>query len=352
MTRKLLWGLFTSSMLLAAASPAADLQLTVTFPARVTDGDPLIATASLFNISSSPQRVMSLQPLRTLQSGIQLVERFESDKCTATEHYTPAHADLKTIVIAPGNSETAQVDIGAGYPLGLLPGQYKLWLSYVPSASEKIISAPVTFEVVPPVLGSDAIVYRKFLNVCRAVSGRNRNATDLALDFAKAHSSFPYTRALLQLSRQQSAGESRIALIDFLMQRFPGSREAEAAASDRERLMARSEDLRQYGAYLIALERELAQPENAAAARDFRKLVTITTPDDFATYEMFLARYPRSFFRNEIIHRMIVAIDQGVSPAGRTSSEMRRSLYTNLLSGNGYWATRARREASRGNLQP
>lgn len=349
MTRHLLCGL--ASMLLTAASSAAELRLTATFPERVTDGDPLVATATLTNTSPAPQRVITLQPLRTLRSDVELVERYPSDKCTASQHYTPAHVDMNYVEIAPGDSTRAEIDIGAGYPLGLIPGRYRLRLAYAVPGSDEVVSAPIAFEVIPPALSPQVTVYQEFIKVCRALSSRERVAADLALDFARTNPAFPYTRSLLNLIRQQAREEARIAIDDLLIRCFPGSHEAEAAASDRERLMARSETLKQYQAYLTALQIELEKPENAELTRAFRRLPSITKPEDFPAYEAFLARYPRSPFRDEVIHRMIVAVEQGVTPAGRTQSDARKDLYASLLAGDSYWAERARSQEASQNLR-
>ncbi|HEX3067091.1 MAG TPA: hypothetical protein VHX14_00840 [Thermoanaerobaculia bacterium] len=324
---------------------AAGPQLVVAIPERIIDGDPLVATVTLTNASKMPLRITEMQTMRNLHASVRRIEAYPSGKCVAQEHFTPAMAGRRTILLASGDSTTTQLDVAAEYPFGLEPGRYEL--SVIFDGIPSVTSRPVRFEVALPTAGPAAAAYREFTQVCAALKSRQEGAAAAALVFAEHNRAFPYSRALLNYARIDATGEPRLAIDDLLVRNYPDSREAQAASADRDRLLKREVSLKSYDAYLARYSQELGRPENAGAAGELQQLSSITHPDDFERYEAFLSRHPHSFFNDDVLHRMIVAIDEGILPPGRTRADagrLRRELLAKLLTVSGYWAQKARSE--------
>jgi hypothetical protein len=176
------------------AAIAAEPRLTVALSERVVDGDSLVALVTLTNTSRTTLRIAEMQPQRNLHASIRRIESYPSGKCVAQELFTPSMAERHTIMLASGDSTTAQLDVAAEYPFGLEPGRYEL--SVVFDGVKSMTSTPVRFEVAIPTTGTAAAVYREFTQVCAALKSNKEGAAAAALVFAQHNRAFRYSRAL------------------------------------------------------------------------------------------------------------------------------------------------------------
>jgi hypothetical protein len=307
---------FSFATMTAVAAPLI-VQLEV--PAQVDDATPVQGRVRIV----SEEGAILPAPSRgsTLTLSVRLIASTGQRQCVVERRGVPASLapDAPTLTLAPGAATVVDVDVLADYPLGLPPGEYVLQATYA-----GVKSAPARLLVTVPA-GATSGAYHEFSTICAALVRWDRAAAGPALAFAQNHPQFLFTRGLLDLASTRSEGSLRQKITSYLRERFAGSLEAQAALLDEEGMERRAATFAEAERHRAMLAQAL---ENAPMDERIalQQLGTISAGDDFAGYESFLARYPRSVAAPDVLYGMMIAVEEGITPRGIDANDRGKLL--------------------------
>lgn len=317
----------------ASASDLSPLSLRVEVPSHVVDGSALHARVILE--ASASVTVPEAQYPRTVTILIRSVRDDRTRQCLVHHAIIPQawNAAGRSVLLGPGAGAPLDVDLLFEYPLGLPPGEYELTARYLAPAtngaswSGTIESQAAPFVIVAP-SGADSSAYREFCALCAALVRADRDAAAPALAYIKSHPHFAYGSGLLLLAAQRSEGAIRQEIDSYITDHLKGSSAAEAASSDIRSMADRDAAVAAAERYREEAARQL-QAATSEEVRALQRLGTIIDSSGFAKREEFLSRFPRSYFAPEIVVSMIVAVEEGIMPPGK-SVEQRENVLREL----------------------
>lgn len=334
--------LFAAAMLPAIAAPAPHLELRLEAPASLADLQPIALHVTLVNAGHDAVTVPEPVFLRNVSIDVVALQVARTARCSAHTTYDGmVTTGLPVRTLAAGNVLSADGDLAATWPLGLVPGRYRLTAVYT-SGAGRVKSAPVELTVTEP---AGSATYEQLLDVCSALQQHAPAAAERAVAFVTEHHDFPYQAALLDYAAHNSRGADRTMLSNVLIERYPLTREAASARLGREAADRHSAAVATRQEYDARYAAEMAKLPVSERVEISNALATIRDANDFTRVERFLSRNQGTFFGAEALHVMIEAVQRGVLPAGAASREsVVNDLTRRLQRGypESYWSQRMR----------
>jgi len=336
--------LLAAAVTSASAATAPHLELLLDAPASLADLQPLVVHFTLTNAGHDAITVPEPVFLRNTRIDVTPLQVARTSRCSAHITYDGViTTGIPVRTLAAGTTVSADGDLAAAWPFGLVPGRYRLVATYTHDTGS-VRSAPVELTVTEP---AGSATYEQMMEVCSALQQHAPDAAERAVAFVTGHGDFPYQAALLDYARHNSRGADRTMLSNVLIDRYSSTPEAvtarrERADADRHHAAVASRE--EYDARYAA---ELAKLPIAQRVEISNALATIRDADDFTRVEQFLSRNQGTFFGAEALHVMIEAVGRGVLPPGTSSQD--RDHVINDLTGRlqheypeSYWSQRMR----------